>query len=286
MAYNGIVPAPPVEIAPFGLLSAANVVEYDNGDDPHWLKEMQVETEACYFDTDIYDVCDPSNTAAIVTADTGDRAHQVNPFAITAVDKCSTTGFVGHNRESRVLRQLDLITQKAVEKEFWGGELATAAANSNRFLAQTGSTSVGTALSARRALAALEDALASCGAGARGMIHAPRQVASLLEQHIEYETVGTGELAQQRLVTKLGTVLVAGVGYTGTAPNNQAPASNRMWMYATGPVSVFLGPSAVVGEVSAWIDEGINDLTLQAERGAAVVWDGCCHFAVEVDVTL
>lgn len=117
------------------------------------------------------------------------------------------------------------------------------------------------------------------------MIHAPRQVASLLEQFIEYETVGTGELAQQRLVTKLGTPIVAGVGYTGTAPGNAAPASNRKWMYATGPVSVYLGPSSVVGEVQAWIDEGVNDLTLQAERGAAVVWDGCCHFAVEVDVT-
>jgi hypothetical protein len=289
VVFTGVLPAPLVEIAPFGLLSAANVVDHSEGSDSHWMKRMDVETDACYFNADIYDICNSAFTASILDATAGSRSNTVFPFAITAVDKCSTTGFAGVDREQRVLRQLDLVTQRAVETELWGGTLALAASNNNRFITYSsgplGAQTVGTALSPRRALAALENALAGCGAGARGMIHAPRQIVSLLENSTMQETVGTGEYASERLVTKLGTIISAGVGYNGNAPNNAAPSANRKWMYATGPVTVHLGPKAVVGDASAWIDESINDLSLQAERGAAVVWDGCCHFAVEVDIT-
>lgn len=288
MAFNGVLPAPPVEIAPFGLLSAASVVEHSEADQ-HWAGHLDVETEACYFKSDVYDICDDTKTVEVLDETSGSRSQIVYPFAITAVDECSTLGLAASNRESRVLRQLELVTQKAVEAEFWSGELATDAANTNRFITKTGSTTVGGgALSPKRALAALEGALAGCGAGARGMIHAPRQVISLLpDRSTEVETVGTGELATQRLVTKLGTVIAAGVGYSGSAPTNAAPSSNRLWMYATGLATVHLGPKAVVGDSqSAWVKASDNTLIIRAERFAAVVWDGCCHFAVEVDVTL
>ena len=287
MADNGVLPAPPVEIAPFGLLSAASVVEHSEVNS-HWAQRMDIETEACYFKADIFDLCDDSKTAEILDETSDDRSQTVYPFVITAEDTCSTMGIGASNREARVLRQLELVTQKAVETEFWSGTLAEDVANDNRYITQSaGSTTVGGgALSARKALAALEGALAGCGAGARGMIHAPRQVVSLLENQTLVEDLGADDYASKRLVTKLGTVISAGVGYSGTAPGNQAPSTNRLWMYATGLATVHLGPKAIVGDgMSNWVRASDNTLIIRAERYAAVVWDGCCLFAVEVDVT-
>jgi hypothetical protein len=277
------------------LLDAAEVIEH--GSDEHWFGKQEVETEACYFDANIKDICDPSQTVEILDGTAEDRSRILYPFAITASDTCSTLGITASDREARVRRQLMAITPKAVERELWNGALSQAAGhgtsgeNENRWLTNDdvtdGSTLVTSAgVSAKRAVSLLEGALANCGAGTRGMIHMPRTVASLADTFLQVEEVGTDEGTKQRLVTKLGTVISAGVGYTGTDPGDDAPATNRLWIYATGLVTVHLGPISVLGESRGqMVDISDNTMKTHAERGAAVVWDGCCHFAAEVDIT-
>jgi hypothetical protein len=59
------------------------------------------------------------------------------------------------------------------------------------------------------------------------------------------------------------------------------------YMYATGPVFVHLGSEELVtvSEDQA-VNPQTNEMVMVAERPASVHWDGCCHFAQQVDVRL
>lgn len=96
------------------------------------------------------------------------------------------------------------------------------------------------------------------------------------------------EATRERLVTKLGTIVAAGVGYPGTEPAD-TPATvtpAAIWMYATGLVTVHLSPGVITGEEPGQqVDVSVNTMKTYAERVAAIVWDGCCHFAAKVDLT-
>lgn len=187
---------------------------------------------------------------------------------------------------------LEACQSKAVEIEFWEGRLTTAAeteaANpdvytANRFLtngeAEDVTPTPGTAIKPKYGLALLEGALAAAGCGVRGYIHVPPSLASALGLK-DMDSDGV-------LQTKLGNYVVVGAGYTGTGPNGQAPAGSSLWMYATGPVFVRLGDVSVTpGDKVQSVDTSINKIQVSAERPASVVWDGCAHFAVLVDLGL
>jgi hypothetical protein len=184
-------------------------------------------------------------------------------------------------------------TQKAVERELWTGAIALASGHfDSRYLASAGATDITPAsgsMSPERAVAALEWALGQCGTG-EGVIHATRDVASLLPR-----TIMNVE-PNARLYTMLGTPIIPGSGYTGDGPAAGVPAipvpvpapgvigaapSASTWLYATGPVTVHLGAVEYIGEK---INTADNDIMVLAGRPAAVHWDGCCHFAVQVDL--
>lgn len=297
MAFDGIFPAPLLEPARYGLLDAANVIRYQADGETHWYSKADVETEACYFNSEVYDVCDPSKRATILSATSDARSRIIYPFGITASDTCSTFGFRSmETRKRRAMRQLEAITPKAVEREFWNGALAVAAGHAdtgeNTFLGDPAhaTTITSGAIPVKRAIALLEGSLASCGAGVRGMIHLPRSVASMADTFLQTEDVQleVENEPHKRLVTKLGTVVAAGVGYPGTQPSltPAAVTPSSIWIYGTGLVTVHLSPAEPLGEQPGQ-SVRISDNTIKtyAERVAAVVWDGCCHFAAQVDLT-
>lgn len=280
----GVVESPAVEPARFGLLSAADVVNH-SGTDEHWISGFHHETEACYFNATLRDVCALESESDVYVSPTGPRSFPAYPFSINAIDKCSTFGFNSTDRRERVLRQLELITAKAVEKELWTGAFGTELTRpDHRFLADSSATTLngGTAVKPALGLALLEAALANLGPGYEGVIHMTRDTASMLAGHYRQTPEDAGVLE-----TMLGTKVAAGVGYDGTGPGNVAITGTNRWMYVTGPVTVHLGPKQVVNEKVAWaVDAHINDLVYQAERPAVVVWDGCVHAAVRVDLSL
>jgi hypothetical protein len=188
-------------------------------------------------------------------------------------------------------RAAEACVQKALEIEFWAGDLAKVAAVDwnanedeeypNRYLASEDAVDVtptpGTGVKAKYALALLERALGDCGCGINGTIHMTRDVAT---------TLGLKDKGGH-LVTSLGNTVVAGAGYSGVGPDGEAAPDGKVWAYATGPVTVRLGSRDVSPiEYTAADIAKTNTVIYQVDQVAAVTWNSCCHFAVLVDLSL
>ena len=147
----------------------------------------------------------------------------------------------------------------------------------------------------RVALARLEGSLAASPAGLRGVIHMSRRMAGICYDQLERvdfnarldsDDVNTRD---QILVTKLGTPVIVGSGYTGVGPignANRAVSNTTEWMFATGYVDVHLGETKVVNENLAQgitASSNTNDMRIKAVRAAAVHIEPDCHYAVRVD---
>lgn len=294
MAFKGVLPAAAVTEAPFGLFSAAEVVERGPRDE-HWGQGFEAMTEACNFDASIHDVCGGIEPVDVYI-NNGDRFVSVRPFGILARDECSTVGFSVEDRRARVTRQLELVTQKSVEAEFWQGlyrseweaeQLALdpsyvpvgqsyLASTETEVLADTGTTAVGH----RVGLALLEQGLADRGPGYEGVIHMSPLVASMFAGVLELGDDG-------KLRTMSGHRVAVGAGYDGRGPGQTAPPSaTAHWMYATGPMFVVLGSKELitVNEQQA-TNASTNMMTYVAARPAAVYSDGCAQLGVQVDIT-
>lgn len=170
---------------------------------------------------------------------------------------------------------LDATLSAAVESELAAGFFPS----TNPFFGDGNVDDVtsGTAVSAKAALALLEDAI---GETCRmGMIHATPGVLAAANQN----PVGA---AVDRLVTPSGTPVVSGMGYIGVdTPALANPGAGEQWIFATGPVRVYLGP-IVTHTVKESLDRSDNDLTLRAERYVVALWDTALQAAALVDLTL
>jgi hypothetical protein len=291
MAFKGVIPAPAVTEAPFGLFSAATVAERGPRDE-HWGMGFEAMTEACNFDATIVDVCGAIDPVDVYVS-SGDRFVSVRPFGVQALDECSTVGFSVEDRRARVVRQLEVVTPKSVEAEFWTGgyrraweteQLALDPAwvdDDTAFLASANTTTLeATAQKPAVALALLEQGLADCGPGYQGVIHLSPLIASILGDSLNVDG--------KQLVTNSGHVVAVGAGYDGRGPGQTAPANPfTHWMYATGPMFVVLGSKELitVDETQA-TDVTTNMMTYVAQRPAAVYSDGCCHLAASADIRL
>lgn len=280
-----VTPLPPAQLepAPYGLVNPKTLVD----ETERWESGFEQESLACNSTIRNIDICNTAAASAVNTANGDYSLGQYKPFAVQAEVTCSTMGGTRVDWEERALAALEACTSKAVEHELWTGNLAEAAiaagdtAYPNRYLTNGDATDLtptpGTAIRPKHGLALLEGMLADEGCGGRGFIHAPVSIASVL-----------GAKDQDGvLVTPMGNYLVAGAGYDGTGPNVTGPTlGNRAWIFATGPVFVRLGQSQVQGSVAQHIDSRTNKIVLTAERPASVLWDGCAHFGVLVDLSL
>jgi hypothetical protein len=284
MPFKGVLPAEKLTPAPFGLFTAADVVEHGSRDE-HWIGGFSAESEACAFNATLVDVC--GDFSPVTVRDTLDNQRWIDaePFGIVAMDHCLTPGLSVIDRRARILRQLDLITPKAVETELWQGlfRRVVDGAETGMYLASTAATTItGTAQKVRVGLGLLEQNLANCSSGFQGVIHITPLVAALLGTELDRDG--------DSLYTMSGNRVSIGTGYDGRGPGDDAsPAASAVqhWMYATGPVFVHLGVDELITVNDAQsVDPNTNIATWVAEKPAIAYWDGCCHFAVKVDVTL
>lgn len=276
-----------VKPAKFGLLNSETLVT-PGGEESDWISGVTIDSVSCNVDSRVIEICDPSHVVEITTA--GGRFVQAVPFFVQTEFECSTFGFEANDYFAKAVQAMELCQGKDVETEFWTGDLSQQDAgvdssgnlNPNRYLASMSSVQVaasGTPLRPAHGLALLEKALGDCGCGTRGFVHATRDVASSLRKYIK----PNGDV----LETNLGTVLVAGTGYDGSGPNGAVPAGSLRWMYATGQVSTGLGKIDTTPQTrSEAINTANNSVVVKAERPAFATWDGCCHFAVLVDLSL
>jgi hypothetical protein len=285
---NGVVEAPKVVPSAFGLLA---VVKPENSaDEDRWIRGFSQEWETEVSNLVNFD--DTDTTYDVVKEITSPiRYKRIKPFFIEVTEDLSTFGFLGLDRISRITRQIEAGSQKAMEQELWDGYIRKTESHDNVALSDASATILGggTAYSPKRALALLEQGIAEASQfGEQGVIHMTRDVAALLSSNSQ---MLFHDKEKEHLQTLGGTPVVVGNGYSGNGPdgdeNAEASATNK-WIYATGTVRTYVGDVDVVNDNLAQgydVSGNQNDMRVKAIRPAAVYFDTSIHLAVRVDLT-
>lgn len=286
MAFRGYFPPPELTPASCGLLSVARVETHSGREyDERWIRGFDYEFDTLPTVRLLTTNDEAVSNGTLYDGTRSDRYNTYIPFFIEVEDFRSTFDLPGEDRFKRVKKQLDAATQKAVEVELWDGRAALGDGNANLFLskASTATEAASGAYAPHIALMYLEEAIADSPTGEQAMIHMTRDVASYLGSYILHkESEETGP----HLITRLGTPVVIGSGYSGNGPigatGATASATNK-WMYATSYVDVHLGKIEVVDDkLSQGVDATINDMRIKAYRPAAVTFDPSIHYTVRV----
>lgn len=282
-------PAPQNRAGRRGLLASAvdltGLLPPEVAQDERWAGGFEFDPESCDTAELVAVHCAPPGDDKTAGDNPGLRSY--DPFVVVGSDTCTTMNR-GRDRVGRATRLLLATQSDQVEAEFWDGTLARAEGLPNGYLADPAAVTVLDAPDgAARALADLEQGLAECLHGQRGMIHATPTTVTI------WAALGLLRFEGPAILTALDTIVVAGSGYSGSGPvAGSAPAppadlSVAAFAYGTGVVYTLLG--AVVpadeGDVVSRVDRSVNDETVFVERPVAAFWDGCCLLGVEVDHT-
>jgi len=215
-----------------------------------------------------WDCSGPKPTKA---SDDASEVVSVDPVTLVAAPPdCVGMEFDDAVAEARAL--LLVGASQALESELWTGT----ALPGQPHLASADAEVLagGSPVSAHYALAALGQYLASCGNGARGMIHATPLLVEMWSDWL----VEDGDVLRTRT---RGDIVVAGSGYAGTSPAGAAPATGQNWAYATSTVEVRLGDAVVVPDTEAEaLDRKSNRLAVYAEQEAVAYFGNCCHAGI------
>lgn len=230
---------------------------------------------------DVFDPCQPSSSAGHAK-DAGTATTEETFAAWDVLEGIScTTRSIRNPAEwqARVKVALEAYEHWAIEREFWSAALKP----DNPHLAQTTGNTIlnsGTAVSPIQAVARLEQAIAD--AGGNGVIHVRPAIFSLLPA--DQVTV---DLSRGIAKTRLGTIVVPGVGYTGSKPDGTPPTNTVDTAYATGPIEIRRSDVEILPEsMSAATDRAHNLTTFRAERHVLITWDQRIHVSVNIDRTL
>lgn len=274
----------PARRPPTGLVATCEAAGLLVDNDGPWVKGFGVEPEGCVGDNSaVYDPCDTSTTRT-VSRDNQSAEIDWDPVELTTGDVCSAFSSDARDARGRAERTLAACESKLLAGELWAGTQAAASSLPNRFLADVANVDIVTEagpVAPETGLACLEQALAECACGGRGMIHATPQAVSTW--------------AQLDLVARQGPLMlspndhyiVADAGYPGTSPDGETPDMiDSVWAYATGLVQVRRAPVQVVpDDDSDAVDRTNNVITFRASRLASAWWDGCCHAGARLSIS-
>ena len=282
-----VVVAPPVP-APRGatLLRSANpVVEPD----PRWMQGLTWRAQPCG-SRDVVEGIDMCVAFSGFTTDfTEGAAPQYVPPHVAVALPCS--GISGQTvleeTRDRAAALLDRCQTLGIADELWTGDRAIARGWPNDYLSESagldqpkGTTAQGVI----RSFAEAEQYLADSFCAGGGMIHATPRTATYWARFGLVDRQADG-----RLLSKLGTVVVADPGYDGSAPDGTVDASgDTAWVYMSGSVDVRLGPvelSTGAGLDLSGIDRLDNDFTVYAHRAFAATFESCARGGINVSHT-
>jgi len=280
-----VVTAPAIAPSARGLLQTVRPV---TGDDLHWQGGFSFSPNGCITAALIDPQCGRATDDLITPSDIPIVVDYV-PNAVVIAATCNAlSGSAASELGARVRSMMEAAQGPPIEQELWRGDRALADSLPNFFLAggspnfQNLTPGASDAIPGFYALSALQAALAECNNGARGMIHAPRQVVTMWQRFNVVRIEGSV------MLDAYDNWIVAGAGYDGSDPDGEVDATgNTMWAYATGLVDVRLGEVNTVpgtGVLAEALDRGDNSLTWQANRFTGATWDGCCHAGARVNV--
>jgi hypothetical protein len=288
VAPGAIVDPPESSTPQASLLNSAVVIDDDTTS--RWEGGFQFQPENC-IEAKAWDPCTPHDEDRSKSEYDGNQEIvEFAPYIIEVPYTCSSYGFESIDYAGRAMRALDAGLTKAIEREFWMGEkistnqsLVGSTPVDNDHILNPGGAVTPPPVTPTQALILLTQALADCGNGSRGMIHA---TPALVEEW--YRLYLIVEADDGTLVTGARRdVIVAGAGYTGYGPTGYGvPLEDEEWAYATGMVEVRIGEKEVLpSDISEAFDRATNTVTYRGEVPAAAYHDGCCSYAVLVDMT-
>jgi hypothetical protein len=291
MVFSGIFPPQELTPAPCGLLGVADTTTHSGAvNDERWIRGFNAEFDTNPQSVEIVAALNGNVEGGTLyePLDSAEDFVPVAPFYVEVRSKQSGMGLVGDDPEARILRQLEAVTQKAVERELWSGPAARSDESDNLYLAKADSAEVlsTTGVNPKKAMYLAEQAIGDSATGGGGVIHMTRDVAAALFGGNLVSA--TDEEGQVSITTSLGTPVVVGSGYTGEGPIGHAgaaPSDTNKWVYVTGPVTVHLGQGSVTTDGYAQgFNTNKNDLELQALRPASVHFDPSIFYAIQVAI--
>lgn len=261
--FKGIVSAPKLKPMEFGLFSVNKGGPESSGESEHaerWIRGFEVDLESRPNYVRVMDDTD-STTSTIFSDPNAPRYLEVKPFFIEVEDFATTLGLLGLNRMERVLRQLEAVTQRSVEREFYEGEIARGQQNGNTYLVDEDTVTVmgaGIALPPHHAIAYLERGVGNnSAAGEQGILHITRDVAALLGSQYMLTRV-EDDPDHIHIETNSGTTVILGSGYTGNGVaynvSNKALTSNVATITTTNPHYLTTGETVKISGVDATFD--------------------------------
>lgn len=261
MAFKGIFPAPKLTPMEFGLFSAAKPTITSNSDEAsRWVRGFEVDLESR--PNYVRSWSDTSLTSDVVYSDPqAPRYLEVKPWFIEVEDHATTLGLLGLNRFERVLRQLEAVTQRTVEREFWEGHITRGEGNSNTYLTNPDTVvtlNAGVKVPPHHAIAYLEKSISTYSAsGEQGTLHMTRDVATLLGSQYMLMRV-EDDPGHIHIETNGGTTVVLGSGYTGNGPyryvTNKAVTSNVATITTSTPHYLVAGETVQIYDTDANLD--------------------------------
>lgn len=277
-----VVAAPAVAPSATGLLQTVRPI---TGDDPHWQGGFTFAPNGCI--PSVLGDAQCGTDLEVTEADLPAAVEYI-PTLVVVSAHCTSLQGAGGELGARVRAAVEVAQGAKIEAELWRGDVAQDLSYPNFFLAG-GSTAFDNltpdadeAIPGMYALSALQAGLAACNDGARGMIHAPRQVVTM------WQSMNLLRREGNAILDIYDNWIIGGAGYDGSGPDADIDATgNTMWAYATGLVDVRLGEIVTVPGLSALaeaLNRGINDFVWQANRFVAATWDGCCHIGARVNV--
>ncbi|HEY1319088.1 MAG TPA: hypothetical protein VGF32_02525, partial [Streptosporangiaceae bacterium] len=201
------------------------------------------------------------------------------PFTLYGHFTCNPVGWPLAEAQARALDHLSDGEEAGAEHALWTGDLGSVPnlAGANMPAGSTVVLAGGTAMLPGAALALLEDFNAA-NYGSLGVIHLTRG-AALQAAGLQLLTTSGG-----RLVTAIGTPVVAGAGYDGSGPEGSpAPGAGESWGYVSPALFGYRGdvfyPDSAAGGT---FDRAHNVLTTLAERPYLIGFDPCGVGAVKI----
>jgi hypothetical protein len=261
--FKGIVSAPKLKPMEFGLFSVNKGGPEVTGDSDvaeRWVRGFEVDLESRPNYVRVMDDTD-STTSTVFSDPNAPRYLEVKPFFIEVEDFATTLGLLGLNRMERVLRQLEAVTQRTIERELWEGDIARGQQNGNTYLTDEDTVSVygaGVAVPPHHAIALLERGTGNVSAsGEQGFLHITRDVATLLGSQWMLTRV-EDDPGHIHIETNSGTTVVIGAGYTGNGVaynvSNKALTSNVATITTTNPHYLTTGETVEISGVDAVFD--------------------------------
>lgn len=287
MAARQLVDLPAVFTPlPYGLW---DTVQHPPVDGPHWQQGI-TWIERCPVGDTTYDEClavtgtgGPVPAPASKTANVEQTSRGALPFTVYAEFECAPVGVA--EAEQIASAALARVEQQQVEAAFWTGVAgeqpvvfphlaADTEATDGDVVLQTVATPVVTGgADVAQALGLLEQELADCYAG-QGLIHVPRSALPTLAAW------NLASVIDGRLVTPAGNLIVAGTGYTGSAPDGSPAADGTAWIYATGAAWGYRS-DPYVSRLRDSLDRTSNTIRMLAERTYLLGFE-CCHLAAHI----